>query len=145
MNQQIANLGVSLVAMQCAYIRSILVALRAAFTNEVSDYSPSFAVFSLTVIAALHYVAPTRGITTRAFSHTNNKNTLIVARKIPFEDPDTLMYVRIAYVSVQVVILGVYFLVGQSVRGSTCTLASCHLLPSRLCANLGLGVDQEEE
>ena len=33
-----------------------------------------------------------------------------VARKIPFDDPDVLNYVRIGYVASQVIILGVYYL-----------------------------------
>jgi Phosphate transport (Pho88) len=32
-----------------------------------------------------------------------------VARKIPFDDPNVLNYVRIAYVAAQIIILGVYF------------------------------------
>lgn len=32
-----------------------------------------------------------------------------VARRIPFEDPQTLMYVRMAYISAQVLALAVYY------------------------------------
>ncbi|KAJ2914334.1 hypothetical protein MD484_g6084, partial [Candolleomyces efflorescens] len=39
-----------------------------------------------------------------------------VARKIPFEDPDVLLYVRIAYVSVQLIVLAVYYYVSVQVK-----------------------------
>ncbi|KAI0750316.1 inorganic phosphate transporter [Daedaleopsis nitida] len=39
-----------------------------------------------------------------------------VARKIPFDDPQTLLYVRIAYVSVQAIVLGAYFYVGLQIK-----------------------------
>ncbi|KAG9017616.1 hypothetical protein FRB90_000486 [Tulasnella sp. 427] len=39
-----------------------------------------------------------------------------LARKINFEDPDILMYVRIAYVGVQIVILGTYYFVSQTIK-----------------------------
>jgi hypothetical protein len=38
-----------------------------------------------------------------------------VARKIPFDDPEVLNYVRIAYVTAQVIILGVYYYVSYAV------------------------------
>ena len=40
---------------------------------------------------------------------------MTVARKIPFDDPQVLTYVRIAYVVVQLVVLGAYFVVSQKV------------------------------
>lgn len=40
----------------------------------------------------------------------------LVARKIPFDDPEVLNYVRIAYVTAQVLILGVYYYVSYTVR-----------------------------
>ena len=40
-----------------------------------------------------------------------NFEFLLVARKIPFDDPDVLNYVRIAYVTAQVIILSVYYYV----------------------------------
>lgn len=46
-----------------------------------------------------------------------------VARRIPFDDPQTLTYVRIAYVATQVTVLGVYYYVAQQVR--CITLCSC--------------------
>lgn len=39
-----------------------------------------------------------------------------VARRIPFDDPDVLNYVRIGYVASQVVIMGAYFFVSYKVR-----------------------------
>jgi len=39
-----------------------------------------------------------------------------LARKIPFEDPQILLYVRIAYVAVQLVVLGSYFYVSQKIK-----------------------------
>lgn len=42
-----------------------------------------------------------------------------MAKKVPFDDPQVLTYVRIAYVATQVVVLGVYFYVGQQVRPRT--------------------------
>lgn len=46
-----------------------------------------------------------------------------VARKIPFEDPVILTYVRIGYVSVQVIILATYYWVSLTV------------CPTRFCLN----------
>ena len=40
-----------------------------------------------------------------------NFEFFLVARKIPFDDPDVLNYVRIAYVTAQVIILSVYYYV----------------------------------
>ncbi|KAG8935367.1 hypothetical protein FRC02_008172 [Tulasnella sp. 418] len=40
----------------------------------------------------------------------------ILARRIPFEDPDVLLYVRIAYVGVQVFVLGVYYYVSLKIK-----------------------------
>ena len=39
-----------------------------------------------------------------------------VARKIPFEDPDVLFYVRVGYVLSQVIVLGAYYYVSLAVR-----------------------------
>ncbi|KIJ51099.1 hypothetical protein M422DRAFT_204127 [Sphaerobolus stellatus SS14] len=39
-----------------------------------------------------------------------------VARKIPFEDPVILNYVRIAYVSSQVLVLGIYFYITHKIK-----------------------------
>jgi hypothetical protein len=39
-----------------------------------------------------------------------------VARKIPFDDPQTLTYVRIAYVAVQLIVLGTYYYMSSKVR-----------------------------
>ena len=39
-----------------------------------------------------------------------------MAKKVPFDDPQVLTYVRIAYVTTQVVVLGVYYYVGLQVR-----------------------------
>lgn len=39
-----------------------------------------------------------------------------MARKIPFEDPQVLTYVRIAYVVVQALVLGVYYFITLKVR-----------------------------
>jgi len=41
--------------------------------------------------------------------------TSSVARRIPFEDPEILNYVRIAYVVSQVIVLSVYFYVSTAV------------------------------
>jgi hypothetical protein len=41
--------------------------------------------------------------------------TVSVARKIPFDDPQILLYVRVAYVVVQVIILGTYYYVSMKV------------------------------
>lgn len=45
-----------------------------------------------------------------------------MARKIPFEDPQVLNFVRIAYVAVQAIVLGAYFMVTQKV----CLVVSIH-------------------
>lgn len=42
--------------------------------------------------------------------------TFSVARKIPFDEPDVLNYVRIAYVVSQIIVLGVYYYVSTAVR-----------------------------
>lgn len=39
-----------------------------------------------------------------------------VARKIPFDDPEVLTYVRIGYVLSQVIALGIYYYVSMAVR-----------------------------
>ncbi|KAG5642251.1 hypothetical protein DXG03_003352 [Asterophora parasitica] len=39
-----------------------------------------------------------------------------VARKIPFDDPDVLNYVRIAYVTAQVIVLATYYLVSVKIK-----------------------------
>jgi len=39
-----------------------------------------------------------------------------LARKIPFEDPEVLLYVRIAYVGVQLLVLGVYYYVSMKIK-----------------------------
>ncbi|KAG5333660.1 hypothetical protein C0989_005138, partial [Termitomyces sp. Mn162] len=39
-----------------------------------------------------------------------------VARKIPFDDPQVLIYVRIAYVVAQVVVIGTYYFVSLKSR-----------------------------
>ncbi|KIP11048.1 hypothetical protein PHLGIDRAFT_64642 [Phlebiopsis gigantea 11061_1 CR5-6] len=39
-----------------------------------------------------------------------------VARKIPFEDPQVLTYVRIAYVVVQALVLGVYYFITLKIK-----------------------------
>lgn len=47
----------------------------------------------------------------------------LVARKIPFDNPEVLQYVRIAYVASQVVILAVYYFTSQKVRTLAYALA----------------------
>ncbi|KAL1949979.1 hypothetical protein VTO73DRAFT_8860 [Trametes versicolor] len=39
-----------------------------------------------------------------------------VAKRVPFEDPQVLIYVRIAYVATQAVVLAVYYYVAQQIR-----------------------------
>ncbi|KAG8895901.1 hypothetical protein FRB99_000287 [Tulasnella sp. 403] len=39
-----------------------------------------------------------------------------LARKIPFEDPEVLFYVRVAYVAVQLVVLGTYYVVSSKIK-----------------------------
>ncbi|KAH7910521.1 inorganic phosphate transporter [Hygrophoropsis aurantiaca] len=39
-----------------------------------------------------------------------------VARRIPFDDPDVLNYVRIGYITSQIVILGAYFFVSYKIK-----------------------------
>ncbi|KAH9937906.1 inorganic phosphate transporter [Epithele typhae] len=39
-----------------------------------------------------------------------------VARRIPFDDPQVLMYVRIAYVTTQITVLGMYYYVGLQIK-----------------------------
>ncbi|PFH47762.1 hypothetical protein AMATHDRAFT_6430 [Amanita thiersii Skay4041] len=40
-----------------------------------------------------------------------------VARRIPFDNPEVLLYVRIAYVATQLIILGVYYRISSMVKG----------------------------
>jgi len=40
-----------------------------------------------------------------------------VARKIPFDDPEVLNYVRIGYVASQVIILGIYYFTSLRIKG----------------------------
>jgi len=40
---------------------------------------------------------------------------LQVARKIPFDDPEVLLYARIGYVSAQLIVLAVYFVCSSRV------------------------------
>jgi len=44
------------------------------------------------------------------------RNIRAVARKIPFEDPEVLNYVRIVYVGVQLFVLALYYYVSIKVR-----------------------------
>ncbi|KAF9459625.1 inorganic phosphate transporter [Collybia nuda] len=39
-----------------------------------------------------------------------------VARKIPFEDPQVLRYVRVAYITTQAIILGVYYITSRKIQ-----------------------------
>ncbi|KAK7031442.1 Pho88 superfamily [Favolaschia claudopus] len=39
-----------------------------------------------------------------------------VARKIPFDDPDVLLYTRIGYVGVQAVVLAIYYYISMSIK-----------------------------
>lgn len=60
-----------------------------------------------------------------------------MARKIPFDDPVTLNYVRIAYVAVQVIILGTYYYISMKVLRR---LRTCREIPSKFNPS-----DQAEE
>lgn len=39
-----------------------------------------------------------------------------MARKIPFDDPEVLNYVRVAYVAAQLLVLGMYYYTSLKVR-----------------------------
>ena len=39
-----------------------------------------------------------------------------MGKRIPFEKPDVLNYARIAYVAIQVIILGTYYYISMKVR-----------------------------
>lgn len=39
-----------------------------------------------------------------------------LARKIPFDDPEVLNYVRIAYVTAQVTVLGIYYYISYTIK-----------------------------
>ena len=43
---------------------------------------------------------------------------LLVARRIPFDDPEILHYVRIAYVVTQIIVLAIYYFVSSAVSSS---------------------------
>ena len=62
-----------------------------------------------------------------------------MAKRVPFDDPDVLTYVRIAYVATQVTVLAVYYYVGQQVRSSSAECSARVSRPHATCA------DQEEE
>ena len=53
-----------------------------------------------------------------------------VARKIPFDDPDTLNYVRVGYVSVQLLVLSTYYYISMKVRACILIAHSVHILTS---------------
>lgn len=76
MSAAFTNLAISLGAMQCTSIHSLL------------------NVFSLSV----------------------------VAKKVPFDDPQVLLYVRIGYVVAQLTVLGVFYYVSTLVRRFSCLL-----------------------
>ena len=40
----------------------------------------------------------------------------VVARKIPFDDPETLNYIRVGYVSAQLLVLSTYYYMSMKVR-----------------------------
>lgn len=42
--------------------------------------------------------------------------SLQVARKIPFDDPEVLLYARIGYVSAQLIVLAAYFVCSSKVN-----------------------------
>jgi hypothetical protein len=42
----------------------------------------------------------------------------LVARKIPFDNPEVLNYIRIAYVVTQIIVLGIYYYVSSAVSNS---------------------------
>lgn len=52
-----------------------------------------------------------------------------VARKIPFDNPEVLLYVRIGYVAVQVIVLGVYYYISMAVRLIAFTVPAPHSCP----------------
>lgn len=49
-----------------------------------------------------------------------------VARKIPFDDPEVLLYARIGYVSAQIVVLAVYFVCSSKVGNHPFNLKISH-------------------
>ena len=51
-----------------------------------------------------------------------------MARRITFDDPQVLTYVRIAYVATQITVLGVYYYVGTVVRVLSLSDFACVLL-----------------
>jgi len=50
---------------------------------------------------------------------------LQVARKIPFDDPEVLLYARIGYVSAQLIVLAVYFVCSSRVSICLSQPTSC--------------------
>ena len=54
-----------------------------------------------------------------------------MAKKVPFDDPQVLTYVRMAYVATQVTVLGVYYYVGMQVRLLFPSLVPLSSLPTR--------------
>ena len=60
-----------------------------------------------------------------------------VMRRIPFYDPQVLMYIHIAYMVTQITVLGAYYYIGLQVR-----VPPPFDLAQRSCAKY---VDQEEE
>lgn len=58
-----------------------------------------------------------QGETTNAFSTSAFFDNVppTVARKIPFDDPEVLLYARIGYVSAQFIVLAVYFVCASRV------------------------------
>lgn len=52
----------------------------------------------------------------RTSSCLMERSGFIVARKIPFDDPDTLNIVRAGYVTVQLIIISTYYFISMKVR-----------------------------
>ncbi|KAI1786578.1 inorganic phosphate transporter [Ganoderma leucocontextum] len=60
-----------------------------------------------------------------------------LAKKVPFDDPQVLTYVRIAYVATQVIVLGVYFYVGQQIKKKNDQTVLKYVEPSPMDSNGG--------
>ena len=54
-----------------------------------------------------------------------------MARKIPFEQPEVLNAVRIGYITVQLVVLAVYYYTSQKVRNPFVRMPRCRSLRFR--------------
>jgi len=109
MNAQMTNLAVSLGAMQrkSASFMPILTTELTVNSHPLHHFPPQ-----LDHIISYGYSSLSFNICIRCWLITT------VARKVPFENPDVLLAVRVGYVVVQLIVLAVHYYVSMKVSSS---------------------------